>query len=344
MSGYYKESCFTLNAKLCDYLIQSPDDIALIIDTVREINISKNQFFFTGDYQSIDNKILPVLFLHNDTLLIDEEDFKSLIYIKINEYICSILNNNSYFTRSKPWLKPYSDFSYNPYESFIYDYNCIQKISSNQTTNYIFQGIEVELIQTIFNSQMIIPKEFLFLHEFSHPFIIPTLGVCKNNQEAHVIIIKGNGTLKDLILNSIITFEEKVLLMQQLAKVVWFLHSKRVLISGIFPEKVLIFNSPRYEIGLYDFSNAEILEQGNDFVDCESAHSSENFPSGLIEDIYFLGLTYYFIVTGKYYEINDDVDMSDKFISFIMEMISNNEKERPNIVLVNQFLQVMKIE
>ncbi len=145
------------------------------------------------------------------------------------------------------------------------------------------------------------------LARFQHPNIVRVIDIFQDNNTAYTVMEFVNGeTLKERVQRTgALEEKEAMLLINQLLDAVEVIHSKGMLHRDIKPENILI--SPEGRIVLIDFGSAR------EFAEGKTSHQtamitpgyappeqySERAKRGPFTDIYALGATMYYLLTGE---------------------------------------------
>ena len=312
---------------LCELLVNSDHDE--IIQKILAKNPDRVKFTITGLYEKLGNSIDPIL-LYSDEKL-EETDYSSFIYESLNSYICSVLENPSFYSRPKPWLKPHQDFNTDSYKEYEINHKMIK--NSEFSTQKMFLGCEVNLIQTLFTNQMIIPKELFFLLSCHHPFIIHSFGYTVMNNSTYLVLAYYSQTLENLILTGNLKEQDRVCLMIQATSLVWFLQTKKVVNLSLLPSEIFI-NLKNNEIVVCNFSKAEVV---NEVFRLENENFPLNETLNIKNDSFSLGYLLYFIYKGQHYK--KSTYLESDFDRLIDSLVSENIELRPAVEDVYKFLQ-----
>jgi serine/threonine protein kinase len=145
------------------------------------------------------------------------------------------------------------------------------------------------------------------LAKFQHPNIVRVIDIFEENNTAYMVMeyVKGE-TLKNQIQQKGILAEKEVMqLINQLMDAVESVHSKGMLHRDIKPENILISTEGR--VVLIDFGSAREFAEGktsHQTIMLTSGYAppeqySERAQRGPFTDIYALGATLYFLLTGE---------------------------------------------
>jgi serine/threonine protein kinase len=153
--------------------------------------------------------------------------------------------------------------------------------------------------------------------------------------------MKYNYTLEQAIYAKKFKSKEKHILMLQITTVVWYLQSKKVFGLCLSPSNIVFDCSSENEIKLYQFSYAEIFDNTLKPLNI-SRDSIYSPPDQFLDEkneIYSLGMIFYFLYTDGNFDITNDNTSTDDFFYFIKKMISSSMDTRPNIKEVYEFLK-----
>jgi serine/threonine protein kinase len=145
------------------------------------------------------------------------------------------------------------------------------------------------------------------LARFQHPNIVRVIDIFQDNNTAYTVMEFVNGeTLKERVQRTgALEEKEAMLLIKQLLDAVEVIHAKGMLHRDIKPENILI--SPEGRVVLIDFGSAR------EFAEGKTSHQtamitpgyappeqySERAKRGPFTDIYALGATMYYLLTGE---------------------------------------------
>ena len=145
------------------------------------------------------------------------------------------------------------------------------------------------------------------LARFQHPNIVRVIDIFQENDTAYTVMEFVNGeTLKERIQRTGALEEKEAMhLIKQLLDAVEVIHAKGMLHRDIKPENILI--SPEGRIVLIDFGSAREFAEGkasHQTVLITSGYAppeqySEHAKRGPFTDIYALGATLYYLLTGQ---------------------------------------------
>ena len=145
------------------------------------------------------------------------------------------------------------------------------------------------------------------LVKFQHPNIVRVFDIFEENDTAYMVMeyVKGE-TLKQLIeQKGIVAEKDAMILINQLMDAIESVHSKGMLHRDIKPENILISKEGR--VVLIDFGSAREFAEGKtsyQTIMLTSGYAppeqySERAKRGPFTDIYALGATLYFLLTGE---------------------------------------------
>lgn len=150
-------------------------------------------------------------------------------------------------------------------------------------------------------------KEAKMLDELNHPNIVNVIDVFDENNTSYMVMSFIQGTsLQDIVeKNGPLQYAEAVNYIGQITNAIDFVHKRNILHRDIKPDNVMITSD--YKAILIDFGNAREFEQDKTqmhtsiFTRCYAPPEQyeANSRKGSYTDIYALGATLYFALTGK---------------------------------------------
>ena len=190
-------------------------------------------------------------------------------------------------------------------EYFFKDY-CLR----NPSTGFVETNSETG--KEIFdkNKEKII-KEARILSEIHHPNVVNVLEVFKQNNTVYIVMefISGHSLKQEIEQNGVFTEEKLKKLIYKVGQALDYIHEKNILHLDIKPSNILMDknNNPKLiDFGIskkYDLSNAQ--ETSTTLLAASKGYASiEQYDSDGIQvfsprpDIYSLGATMYFLITG----------------------------------------------
>lgn len=150
-------------------------------------------------------------------------------------------------------------------------------------------------------------KEAKMLDELNHPNIVNVIDVFDEHNTSYMVMSFIQGTsLQDIVeKNGPLQYAEAVNYIGQITNAIDFVHKRNILHRDIKPDNVMITSD--YKAILIDFGNAREFEQDKTqmhtsiFTRCYAPPEQyeANSRKGSYTDIYALGATLYFALTGK---------------------------------------------
>lgn len=321
-----KPSQYLASPKLSEILSSEPD-VDKMVESIFAQNPLKHTFYLNGEYGLEKGIIVPCLVLENSVYQGNDEDFIYYIYEKLNEYMCDVLENPIVYQRIRPWQKPHIGFETDAYEDV--------KIPINLITNHDevkkYMGCRVDLVKVLFPSSFIIPKELYILLTYHHQYILPSFGYTFQNDEAFLITQYADYDLRSFLCQKPFTSQNKVEIFQQLASVVWFLHTKMVFGMGLSPQKVKIIREEMLEVRLYDFSQADVWKMH----DCDG----NEFDELKKRDVFELGKCFYWVAYGEEWAGKIPLDGETSTVEILGKMLS--DEDRPSAEQVCRLLPAL---
>ena len=147
-------------------------------------------------------------------------------------------------------------------------------------------------------------KEAKTLAMLKHPNIVEVIDMFDENNTSYMVMtfIEGQN-LQDIVeKQGKLSYPEAVNYIAQIANAVGYIHGKNIYHRDIKPENVMV--TPENNAILIDFGSARNVEQIKHTVLQRTAHYAPieqyntNSPKGAYTDIYSIGATFYFAVTG----------------------------------------------
>jgi len=147
-------------------------------------------------------------------------------------------------------------------------------------------------------------KEAKTLAMLKHPNIVEVIDMFNENNTSYMVMtfIEGQNLQSFVEKQGKLSYPEAVNYIAQLANAVGYIHSKNIYHRDIKPENVII--TPDKNAILIDFGSARNIDQIKYTAIQRSAHYAPieqynaNSPKGNYTDIYSIGATFYFAVTG----------------------------------------------
>jgi serine/threonine protein kinase len=144
------------------------------------------------------------------------------------------------------------------------------------------------------------------LAKFSHMNIVRVIDFFEANNTAYVVMeyLKGQ-TLKELVASKgVLDFEESKAIINQLLNAVEVVHNAGMLHRDIKPDNIILTNDGR--VVLIDFGSARAFTEGKTVAQTAMVSPgyapleqyNPNARKGSFTDIYSIGATFYFILTG----------------------------------------------
>ncbi len=145
------------------------------------------------------------------------------------------------------------------------------------------------------------------LARFNHPNIVSVLDIFEANNTVYMVMefVHGQTLQKEIQTNGALTPLEAIPYMQQLLDAVAEVHSKDMLHRDIKPENILVDDKGR--VVLIDFGSAREFSEGK--VSTQTSMLTPGFAPmeqystrakrGVFTDIYAIGATFYYMLTGS---------------------------------------------
>ncbi|OMJ70157.1 hypothetical protein SteCoe_31936 [Stentor coeruleus] len=302
-------------------------DVDKIVESILIQNPLKRRFYLNGEYGLEKGMIIPGLILEDLVYQGNDDDFIYYVYEKLNEYMCEVLDNPKSYVRDRPWKKPHIGFETDAYEDVKIPFNLIT--SHDGIKKYM--GCRADLIEVLFPPYFIIPKELYILLTYHHQYILPSFGYTFQNDGAFLIAQYAHYDLMSFANEKPITNQNKVRIFQQLASVVWFLHTKMVFGMSLSPKKVKIIREDMVEVRLYDFSQADVWK------DCDE----RDFEELKKNDIFELGKCFYWVTYGEEWGGRISLDGDNSIVEILGKMLA--DEDRPSAEQVCRFLRRLDI-
>lgn len=150
-------------------------------------------------------------------------------------------------------------------------------------------------------------KEAKMLDELNHPNIVNVIDVFDENNTSYMVMAFIQGTsLQDIVeKNGPLQYAEAINYIGQITNAIDFVHQQHILHRDIKPDNIMITSD--YKAVLIDFGNAREFEHDKTqmhtsiFTRCYAPieQYEANSRKGSYTDIYAIGATLYFILTGK---------------------------------------------
>jgi len=148
-------------------------------------------------------------------------------------------------------------------------------------------------------------KEAKTLAALKHPNIVEVVDIFDENNTSYMVMtfIEGQNLQNIVNKQGKLPYVETVNYIAQLANAVGYIHDRKIYHRDIKPENVMI--TPDKKAILIDFGSARDVERINYTVIQRTAHYAPieqynaNSPKGNYTDIYSIGATFYFAITGK---------------------------------------------
>lgn len=277
-----------------------------MVAKIVEVNSKMKKFVL--EFQKIDGKVITNLSMF-ESFAVGENEF--LIYVQ--EEICRYLERISKAVRPlrfEPWMKPSG-------LSVLENIEIHPDLLQYKGTEHYFFNVPVSLLPVPFVNDMLMPKEYFFFKSLTHHNIATAFGLSKINEIHYIVITKSEQTVKTLIQAQTLSNFEKKSLMLQLASVIWYLHSKNILIYLLEPDQVYV--DAELQVKIQDFTDAEILSD-------EDSKKSDGNSRKI--DIFALGNLWFYIITGQFFDSEAVIDSSE-LNDLIKNMKSGNENLTP---------------
>jgi len=177
-------------------------------------------------------------------------------------------------------------------------------VRNTQARTVQLQGISVEKYEKF---RLAFVKEAQTVASLHHPNIVEVIDIFDENNTSYMVMTFINGsTLQSIVdANGPLSYPDAVNYMAQISNAVDYIHKQSILHRDIKPENIMV--TPDYKAILIDFGSAREFEQ-----DKTQMHTSmlthgyappeqytANSRKGSYTDIYALGASLYFILTGK---------------------------------------------
>ncbi|MCM1177777.1 MAG: bifunctional serine/threonine-protein kinase/formylglycine-generating enzyme family protein [Clostridium sp.] len=150
-------------------------------------------------------------------------------------------------------------------------------------------------------------KEARLLASLHHQGIVEVLDVFDENNTSYMVMafVKGKSLQEIVSGQGVLPYTEAINYMAQVANAVGYIHERHILHRDIKPDNIMI--TPDFKAVLIDFGSAREFEQ--DKTQAQTSilthgyapveQYSKNSRKGAYTDIYAIGATMYFIITGQ---------------------------------------------
>lgn len=177
-------------------------------------------------------------------------------------------------------------------------------VRNTQAKTVQLQGISEEKYEKF---RQAFVKEAQTVATLHHPNVVEVIDIFDENNTSYMVMSFINGrTLQSIVdANGPLSYPDAVNYMAQISNAVDYIHKQNILHRDIKPDNIMV--TPDYKAILIDFGSAREFEQ-----DKTQMHTSmlthgyappeqytSNSRKGSYTDIYALGATLYFILTGK---------------------------------------------
>lgn len=177
-------------------------------------------------------------------------------------------------------------------------------VRNTQAKTVQLQGISEEKYEKF---RQAFVKEAQTVATLHHPNVVEVIDIFDENNTSYMVMSFINGrTLQSIVdANGPLSYPDAVNYMAQISNAVDYIHKQNILHRDIKPDNIMV--TPDYKAILIDFGSAREFEQ-----DKTQMHTSmlthgyappeqytANSRKGSYTDIYALGATFYFILTGK---------------------------------------------
>jgi serine/threonine-protein kinase len=231
--------------------------------------------------------------------------------MKSNELQSGIILNNGKYTIKKKIGEGGFGITYEAMQSGLSRTVCIKEffpagkcVRNTLAKTVHLQGISGGLFEKYRQAFI---KEARTIASLKHPNIIEVIDVFDENNTSYMVMpfIKGKSLQSIVDTNGKLSYSETVNYIAQITDAVSYIHTKNILHRDIKPDNVMITRD--YKAILIDFGSAREFEH-----DKTQAHTSmlthgyapteqytTNSRKGSYTDIYAIGATFYFALTGK---------------------------------------------
>lgn len=177
-------------------------------------------------------------------------------------------------------------------------------VRNTQAKTVQLQGADEELFEKYRKAFV---KEAQTLAAMHHPGIVEVIDIFDENNTSYMVMpfVEGRSLQSIVEKNGPLTYPEAVNYIGQIANAVGYIHERHILHRDIKPDNIMI--TADYKAVLIDFGSAREFEE-----DKEQSHTSmvthgyapteqytRNSRKGAYTDIYAIGATLYFVLTGQ---------------------------------------------
>lgn len=222
----------------------------------------------------------------------------------------SVLNAGKYIIEKKLGEGGFG-ITYKAVQTGLYRPVCIKEyflagrcVRNTQAKTVHLQGISEEMYEKY---RLAFVKEAQTVASLHHPNIVEVIDIFDENNTSYMVMsfIEGR-SLQDIVdTNGPLSYPDAVNYMAQVTSAVEYIHKHNILHRDIKPENIMV--TADYKAILIDFGSAREFEQDKTQVHttmlthgyAPPEQYTANSKKGSYTDIYALGATLYFILTGK---------------------------------------------
>lgn len=222
----------------------------------------------------------------------------------------SVLNAGKYIIEKKLGEGGFG-ITYKAVQTGLYRPVCIKEyflagrcVRNTQARTVHLQGISEEMYEKY---RLAFVKEAQTVASLHHPNIVEVIDIFDENNTSYMVMsfIEGR-SLQDIVdTNGPLSYPDAVNYMAQVTSAVEYIHKHNILHRDIKPENIMV--TADYKAILIDFGSAREFEQDKTQVHttmlthgyAPPEQYTANSKKGSYTDIYALGATLYFILTGK---------------------------------------------
>lgn len=178
---------------------------------------------------------------------------------------------------------------------------CVRDV---QAKTIHLQGAEEDLFEKY---RLAFVKEAQTLAQLSHPGIVKVIDIFDENNTSYMVMpfIEGRSLQSIVEKNGPLSYPEAVNYMAQIANAVGYIHDRHILHRDIKPDNIMITSD--FKAVLIDFGSAREFEE--DKMQSQTSMVTHGYApteqytrssrKGAYTDIYAIGATLYFVLTGK---------------------------------------------